>query len=190
MTGAIPDTGQPGVYQFIDLDDNVAYVGESGRIRGRLREHVKQFTSTVAGQRRLDYWEIKEVRWWYVPNEEDYGGDDPREDAELQLKYASSNTPHLNMISGDDVDGPIDPSTPDGVLELLSETEIKERSDPYNRARRKLTFLSELIDYLQWVDGDEKAQVALEHHIEILQRNLEELASVNHDSHRLYRYNE
>lgn len=190
MTGSLPETSRPGVYQFVDLDDTVAYVGESGRIRGRLREHIQHFTSSIAGQRRLDYWEIKEIRWWYVPEEADYDGEDAREDAERQLKSASKNRPHLNMEAGEDVDGPIEPNSPDGVVQLLTEDEVQERADPYNRTRRKLTFLSELVDYLQWVDGDDKARAALEHHIGVLEGNLEELASVDSDSHRLDRYNE
>lgn len=190
MTGKIPETNRAGVYQFVDLDDQVAYVGESSRLRGRLREHVKQFTSTIAGQRRLDYWEIKSIRWWYVPEPQEYPDGDPREDGEQQLLHTSQNTPYLNMGTGEAIDGPIDPATSDGVLELLSEDEIQERSNPYNRARRKLTFLSELVDYLQWADGEEKVHATLPHHIDVLQRSLNQLADEDMDSHRFYRYNE
>ncbi len=60
----------PGIYIFYGFDNSVLYVGKTkNRLKGRLKEHLVEFNSSVIADRTIDPREIAKVRFWTFQDE-------------------------------------------------------------------------------------------------------------------------
>ena len=161
-----------GVYRFVDLDGDVAYVGQSGTsLRGRLRQHFIRQDSSVAAQGRLDPWDISHADWWRV---------DADTVAQAEQALIAADQPYLNFedASQETLSVSIDVTQPDGTFHLLNEEERAFRQQPYNRAKQKLAHLDRMVDKIKFADHSEQTRATLYEHQRILQENLAEFLGV------------
>ena len=163
----------PGVYRFIDLDGETAYVGQSGTsVRARLRQHFIRQDSSVASQGRLDPWDISYVDWWVT-------GSDESTLVEQQLIAAEN--PYLNFEDATENTSPsiINVEEPHGTFRLIGEDEREFRSQPYNRAKQKLEHLTRMLDKIKFANHSEQTRRTLFEHKRILDENIEEFLGIS-----------
>lgn len=164
-------SGESGVYCLYDLDMDPAYVGRSGNLRSRLRQHFIRQDSSVVSYGRLDIWDISHLDWWQTEHDQ--------EAEQLLLDYYE---PYLNFEDDPDTDNietDVEPESPDGTVALISEEERGFRSQPYNRAKQKLEHLSRMVDKIKLANHGDDTKRTLYEHQAILEENLETFLGLN-----------
>ena len=56
----------PGVYLLVDLDEKPLYVGQSGKLRGRLEQHFIRQDSSTTADGLLDIYDVLRIYVWYA----------------------------------------------------------------------------------------------------------------------------
>jgi hypothetical protein len=84
---------RPGVYLFLDLDDQYLYVGRSGNIHKRLTQHFIAHNSSIVTDGTIDLFEMKRVFVWFV--------DSTQATEEKEEKLIAIFQPRLNLASRD-----------------------------------------------------------------------------------------
>lgn len=161
-------THTPGVYCMYDLDEEPAYVGKSGDLRSRLRQHFIRQDSSVVSYGRLDIWDIASVDWWEATNTD-----------RAEIALISEFNPYLNFESDmTTLSDTIDAHSPDGTMKLISEEEQEFRSDPYHRSKQKLEHLLRMIDKIKLAGHSDDTKKTLEQHQRIFSENVAEFLDV------------
>jgi hypothetical protein len=170
-----------GVYCFFDLNGDPAYVGKSSTVKTRIGQHFESRTSTIAGDQRLDPWDIQEIRIWFIdeinaPAEEHSRGEKRRISDVAEDEIKQYYEPYLNYegLSGKNADLELDPTTPDIEQWTLPEPDRKFRRHPFNRMQRKLTHVSNLVEIIRSTNNPQKQIDALQEHWRILEESKSE----------------
>lgn len=162
-------TNTQGVYCMFDLDQEAAYAGQATDLRKRLGQHFIRQNSSVVSYGRLDIWDIAYVNWWQT---------EQIDRAEKAL--IAHHSPYLNFeeisLFPEHV---INIDQPDGVIQLLSDEELKLRLHPYNRSKQKLEHLLKMIDKIKLAGHSNKTKKTVYQHQQILKENIAEFLNVD-----------
>jgi excinuclease UvrABC nuclease subunit len=168
-----------GVYCLYDLNGSPLYVGEassSNDLRGRLREHFTQQTSTVVTHGRLDLLDVWHVKVWLT---------DQNKEAENQL--ITRFKPPLNRDYQTPDSEPIDIDSPEVRLDLCDEEEREARLKPERRVPAKLHHIQRMFNVdrvaLQSLSRGEQsrktaAEGAIKYHLGVLQDALNDFYEI------------
>jgi hypothetical protein len=67
---------------------------------------------------------------------------------------------------------------PDGKIQLVSESELAFRSEPYNRAKQKIDHISRMLDKIKISNHSDKTKKTLYEHQRIFHENLIEFLNI------------
>ena len=170
------------IYCLFDLDGNPAYVGRSSEVKTRLGQHFENRTSSIAGDGRLDPWDIQEVYIWYIDRLNNSESDGFSKSEMKRISNAAEDDikshfkPYLDHagLNGATADVNIEPADPDQKQSALTQADRKFRRHPFNRMSRKLTHVNNLIEIIRSVNNPEKQLAALEEHWRILEESKDE----------------
>lgn len=153
-------TNEVGVYVLCDLDQVPIYVGRSSDgIRARVNRHLTSARSDIIANRQIDVWEIAWV--WAYPCK------DPIARAELEAKlYHYWNAKHtlMNGSIPSVPKGQASVSKPSQIVQVMSDTEIKEKKDPALRLPRQAERYSEIVNHFISVKNSKQIARAMGAH--------------------------
>jgi len=155
-----------GVYVLCDLDRTPIYVGQSkDGIRSRVRRHLTSARSDIIANRQIDVWEIAFVMVFPV---EERAQITPLEDA-LYHQF-NDISPLMNGKVPARPDGIGAPPEPAQVVQVMSDAEIADKSDPVQRLPRQAAHYTQMVDHFLNVKNSTEILRAIEAHFDRLQR--------------------
>lgn len=135
-------TDEPGCYVLCDLDGVAIYVGRSSNIRSRVRRHITSARSDIIANRQIDVWEVA-----YVIT---YLESDPDERLELEFwlyHQLHMQSPLMNGRVPTMRRSGCFPSAQQQRVQVMSDDEIAEKSDPANRLPRQAAHYSQIVGH-------------------------------------------
>lgn len=159
-------TNQIGVYVLCDLDKTPIYVGQSkDGIRNRVRRHLTSARSDIIANRQIDVWEIAFVMAYPVADREDIT---PLEDALYHIFNDAS--PLMNGTVPARPEKALPPRKPEQTVQVMSDADIKEKSDPVQRLPRQAAHYTQMVDHFLNVKNSTEILRAIDAHFDRLQR--------------------
>jgi|TARA_B110000908_G_scaffold111327_1_gene130600 hypothetical protein len=159
-------TNEIGVYVLCDLDKTPIYVGQSkDGIRSRVRRHLTSARSDIIANRQIDVWEIAYVMAYPVVDLTDIT---PLEDTLYHL--FNDTSPLMNgkvPVRPDISEAPPEPSQ---IVQVMSDAEIEDKSDPVQRLPRQAAHYTQMVDHFLNVKNSTEILRAIEAHFDRLQR--------------------
>jgi len=157
---------QIGCYALCDLDGVPLYVGQSvDSIRSRVSRHLTSARSDIIANRQLDIWEVAFVRAYPVETKAEI----PSLESSLFTEF-DKNSP---LINGKRVElGELMSDIPEAAqtVQVISDTELAERSAPDARLPRQAQHYARLLDHYLVVKQNEQIEYALRAHFERMKR--------------------
>jgi hypothetical protein len=159
-------TNQIGCYALCDLDNIPLYVGQSiDGIRKRVSRHLTSARSDIIANRQLDVWEVAFVQCFPVEDKAEI----PSLEASL-FAHFDAQSPLINgkRLSLDEVSQ--DTPKPAQIIQVISDTELRERLSPDARLPRQAQHYARLLDHYLVVKQNEQIEYALRAHFERMKR--------------------
>lgn len=170
-------TNEIGVYVLCDLDKTPMYVGQSkDGIRSRVRRHLTSARSDIIANRQIDVWEIAYVMAYPVA---DKGQITPLED---QLyHHFNDQSPLMNgtVPARPDESGPT--PAPAQIVQVMSDTEIADKTDPVQRLPRQAAHYTQIVDHFLNVKNSTEISRAIDAHFDRLARYHQTLIKLQDD---------
>jgi 2-polyprenyl-6-methoxyphenol hydroxylase-like FAD-dependent oxidoreductase len=159
-------TSEIGVYVLCDLDKTPIYVGQSkDGIRSRVRRHLTSARSDIIANRQIDVWEIAYVMAYPVADRAEIT---PLED---RLYHIFNNaSPLMNGTVPARIDGITQLPEPAQIVQVMSDAEIEDKSDPVQRLPRQAAHYTQMVDHFLNVKKSTEILRAMEAHFDRLQR--------------------
>lgn len=159
-------TNEIGVYVLCDLDKTPIYVGQSkDGIRSRVRRHLTSARSDIIANRQIDVWEIAYVMAYPLVHRKDIT---PLENALYHL--FNDKSPLMNGKVPPRVAPSLPPQKPAQIVQVMSDAEIKDKSDPVQRLPRQAAHYTEMVDHFLNVKNSTEILRAIDAHFDRLQR--------------------
>jgi len=160
-------TNQIGCYVLCDLDQVPLYVGQSrDGIRNRVRRHLTSARSDIISNRQVDVWEIAWV--WAYPVET------VQEITPLETALFHAFHPRSALMNGKVPPGPsVGIQTipnPFQILQVMTDGEILEKSDPALRLPRQAEHYSQIVGHFLAVKNSKEIAGAIEAHYQRLSK--------------------
>ncbi|HEX4138590.1 MAG TPA: GIY-YIG nuclease family protein [Bryobacteraceae bacterium] len=157
-------TNSIGVYALCDLDGVPVYVGQSvDGIRSRVARHLTSARSDIIANRQIDVWEIAWV--WAYPV------DDRSKIAPLEATLYHHFDPKSQLMNGtvpsrSNIPGSI--SEPAQTIQVMSDTEIREKQDPVQRLPRQAAHYAQIVGHFLAVKESRQIARAMGAHFQRL----------------------
>lgn len=159
-------TNEVGVYVICDLDHVPIYVGQStDGIRKRVGRHLTSARSDIIANRQIDVWEIAWVHAYPEPRKE------------LLNSLESVIFHHFNdrstLMNGTIPPRPIDAVSspePSQVVQVMSNGDITERSEPALRLPRQAEHYSQIVGHFLVVKNSTQIARSMQAHFERLSK--------------------
>ncbi|MFX0095836.1 MAG: GIY-YIG nuclease family protein [Candidatus Hodarchaeota archaeon] len=131
----------PGIYIFYDFDNRVLYLGRSGRLKDRLKEHFIRLNSSIVAEKNLDPREVAKIRYWIF--------NDNKQVQDLEKAFIAKYQPKLNL-SDSDIEAKnqtFDIELPDESESIVIELDLPEfaRDNPLTILKNKAHLIREMV---------------------------------------------
>jgi hypothetical protein len=159
-------TNEIGCYVLCDLDQVPLYVGQSiDGIRARVNRHLTSARSDIIANRQLDVWEIAWVFAYPVKERGEIAALESALFFEFHKNSALMNgkVPVKNSIN-------FELPQPIQKVQVMSSTEIKEKSDPALRLPRQAQHYSQIVGHFLAVKNSKEIAGAMQAHFQRLER--------------------
>ena len=159
-------TNKIGCYVLCDLDEVPIYVGQSiDGIRARVNRHLTSARSDIIANRQIDVWEIAWVWTYPIDRKEDIGS--------IETTLIHEFHPRSALMNGKIPKAPtqkIPIPTPSQKIQVMSDAEIKEKTDPALRLPRQVEHYSQIVGHFLAVKNSKEIAGAIEAHFQRLQK--------------------
>jgi len=152
-------TNKVGVYVLCDLDQVPIYVGRSlDGIRSRVNRHLTSARSDIVANRQIDVWEIAWV-WAYPCSKAATRELEGRLYYYWNKKHTLMNGTPLPLPKGRAV-----VPKPAQIVQVMSDAEIKEKTDPTLRLPRQAERYAEIVNHFVAVKNSRQVARAMNAH--------------------------
>jgi hypothetical protein len=153
-----------GCYVLCDLDQVPIYVGQStDGIRSRVNRHLTSARSDIIANRQVDVWEIAWV--WAYPVA-DKAMIPPLEEALFHHFHAKSALMNGKVPRAPPTGAEI--PKPAQIVQVMSESEIREKLDPALRLPRQAEHYSQIVGHFLAVKNSKEIAFSIQGHFERL----------------------
>lgn len=162
------------MYALCDLDNVPVYVGQSkDGIRSRVRRHLTSARSDTIANRQIDVWEIAYVWAYPVTTKAEIG---PLE--ALLYHYFDPQSQLMNGTVPSHPASPIQAPEPAQKIQVMRDTEIKEKRDPVQRLPRQAGHYAQIVGHFLAVKNSKQIARAMGAHFQRLSKYHETLLGI------------